>query len=976
MADFETQQLDADQLATKATVVDGGALVESRPIDAPLEPGASLGRYVVLDVLGKGGMGVVYKAYDPELDRQIAVKLVRVRGHRKRAAQKRLLREAQALAQLSHPNVISVFDVGTIGHDVFISMELVDGVDVRQWLKDETRSRQEIMAVFLAAGKGLGAAHRAGLIHRDFKPDNIVLGNKGRPRIIDFGLARGTESYDDSDEDLSSSDSLTSSQVSRTGGASRNHLNTPMTLAGLVMGTPAYMSPEQHKGEDTDARSDQYSFCASLYSALYGVRPYTGDSHKELKENILAGQMAATPSTPKVPRWIRTILLQGLSLDPDERYDSMEELLGDLAKDPVILRNRVLRVAGFATVVAGAAFWFGSGASVERNTLCQDGPEQLNGVWDSQVGVAMELAFSSTGSSHASETYTLVKQRLGLYSDKWLDMYKSSCEATSVRGDQSQKLLDLRTVCLQRKLGKMSALTSLLSHTDEPSVVDRAVSAVASLPSIDACADLRTLSASVPQPEDAEVLAKVQTARRAIDEAEALTKAGDLKGALKRTSEIVETIGSINYPAVQAEALWLLGVNQRRLRMPEKAEENLYKATLLAAESHNDNLAALVWLEILWVEGYSKGQTTEEVLKLGHIVEAVVLRSGSDARRGDLMNNFGAILRRKGKYKEAKERIEQAIEIWEKVYGADSLQVAKAHNNLGNVLNDTGDFLEARKHHEKVLSIRQRSLGEKHPFVATALNNLGNSYMEEGDFEGAKGYYTRSLDIAETIDLSSGDTVMALNNLGNATSELGDFKTSLTLQKRALKIQEDQEKPDNSGIGITLNNLGDLYLKQKKYKLAVEQYTQAQARWLPSIGPDHAYMGYAEIGIANAYLQENKYDAAYPHFAKTLQIWGKSFGRTHSTVALALEGLGRSAKGMGQAGKAIEHFTKAMTIYEAEKELAPLEIVRFQLAQAHWDSGAKEHARDLAKQSHLGLSKVSDDAQDELAEIAAWLEGK
>lgn len=974
---------EAATVMTVATVVDGGALVETPQEDGPLQRGASLGRYVVLDVLGQGGMGVVYKAYDPELDRQIAVKLVRVRGHRKRAAQRRLLREAQALAQLSHPNVISVFDVGTLGHDVFISMELVDGMDVREWLRGSTRERHEVMRIFLAAGKGLGAAHRAGLIHRDFKPDNIVLGSKGRPRIIDFGLARGTNSIEDSSDELESGDSMTSSHSGRSGsgsysgrsnhsGTSRNHLNTPLTQAGLVMGTPAYMSPEQHRGEETDARTDQYSFCVSLYFALYGVRPYSGDNPEELKGNVLAAKMAPIPTTPKVPRWIRSILLRGLSVEPADRYPSMDALLADLGKDPAVLRNRILRGSAFAAVVAGAAFWFGTGTQGEESALCQDGPEELSGIWDPQVGIAMEVAFSSTGSSHASSTFALVNQRLNLYTEAWLGMYKSSCEATNVRGDQSERLLDLRTTCLKRHLSKMGALTQLLSQTKESRTVDRAVTAIASLPSIDTCADVRALSEAIPLPDDPLVLEAVQKTRQSIYKAEALTKSGDLKGALELSTEIVKNSSDIDYPAVRAEALWLLGVNQRRLRKPEKAEANLYQAALLAAEAHDDELAALIWLEILWVEGYSKGKF-EDIVKLKALVEAVVVRSGSQPRRGDLLNNFGAILRRKGKYKEGRASIEEAIGIWNNAYGSDSLQVAKAHNNLGNILNDVGDFLEARKHHEKVLSIRTRSLGDSHPFVATALNNLGNSYMEEGDFKVAKSYYKRSLVIAERIDPNGGDTVMALNNLGNVNSELGDFETSLSLQKRALKIQEESKVPDDEGIGITLNNLGDLYVQQKKYKLAVEQFNLAIARWMPTLGPDHAYIGYAKLGIANAFLGEKNYKEAQPHFARTLEIWSKAYGKTHNTVALVLEGLGRCAKGTGKASEAIEYFTKAMAIHEAEKESGALEVVRFQLALAHWDIGAKERALTLAKAAHEALSKTPEKAKEELAEISAWL---
>ncbi|MBA2543935.1 MAG: serine/threonine protein kinase, partial [Deltaproteobacteria bacterium] len=249
--------------------------IESAPGVEPerLERGTALGRYIVIDVLGEGGMGVVYSAYDPELDRKVAIKLLQARpdssaGSQGTSGQTWLLREAQAMARLSHPNVIAVHDVGTLsGHRVFIAMEQVDGVTLRVWLRDKVRPWREVIQIMTAAGTGLAAAHASGLVHRDFKPDNVLVDNNGRVRVMDFGLARLHP--DETGERLDrQSDALIEA---------RSPLSAPLTIAGTVIGTPAYMAPEIGDGMLADARSDQFSFGVALYEALYRGRPFAKD---------------------------------------------------------------------------------------------------------------------------------------------------------------------------------------------------------------------------------------------------------------------------------------------------------------------------------------------------------------------------------------------------------------------------------------------------------------------------------------------------------------------------------------------------------------------------------------------------------------------------------------------------------------------------------------------------------------------------
>ncbi len=281
------------------------------PRGTPLGQPRSVGRFVVLSRLGEGGMGVVYAAQDPQLGRKVAIKLLPEAAGG--AGAERLLREAQALARLSHPNVVGVHEAGLSEGHVFVVMELVDGVTLGNWLLQQRRSQREVLERFLAAGEGLAAAHAIGITHRDFKPDNVLVGHDGRVRVADFGLAR-----------LSDSAWGSATQPADPG--------SPLlvTQTGAVVGTPAYMAPEQFLGQPADARADQFSFCVALWEALYGARPFSGLSTAALQRSVTQGEITQPPREARVSRKLRGLLTRGLAVDPVARHLSLRALLSEL----------------------------------------------------------------------------------------------------------------------------------------------------------------------------------------------------------------------------------------------------------------------------------------------------------------------------------------------------------------------------------------------------------------------------------------------------------------------------------------------------------------------------------------------------------------------------------------------------------------------------------------------------------------------
>ena len=334
--------------------------------DTSQAPPARIGRYFIVDELGSGGMGVVYSAYDPELDRKVAIKLMysEVDRDRARHSQALLLREAQALARLSHPNIVAIHDVGVHAGQVFVAMEFVAGRTVRRWLDEAPRSWQEVLGVFVQAGRGLMAAHAAGLVHRDVKPDNLLVGDDDRVRVADFGVAR----FNAPDE----------SAV--TGEPSGVRPLATVAGRGALVGTPVYMAPEQHDNEGVGPHSDQFSFCVALYEALHGLRPFVGDSSADLVSAIRTGQPRRPPlerrGDARLPGWLERAVLRGLAADPQARWPSMQALLAVLGLEREArmarLRRRALWIA--LVVLGGVALYLG--ASALQHTRAREQAEQ------------------------------------------------------------------------------------------------------------------------------------------------------------------------------------------------------------------------------------------------------------------------------------------------------------------------------------------------------------------------------------------------------------------------------------------------------------------------------------------------------------------------------------------------------------------------------------------------------------------------
>ncbi|MEM6997188.1 MAG: serine/threonine-protein kinase, partial [Myxococcota bacterium] len=444
------------------------------------DPGSRIDHYVVDEAIGRGGMGVVLRARDTALDRDVAIKLLSRRSGAQ--ASERLTREAQAMAKLQHPNVVTVHGVGRYQDRVYLAMELVGGGTLREWCQVADRRWEEVVAMFLQAGEGLAAAHRAGLVHRDFKPSNVMVGEDGRVLVTDFGIA--------------------SLQPSSEGVPSDGEAPDPrLTQTGVVMGTPRFMAPEQFSGGEVDARADQFAFAVSLYKGLYRGFPYAGRTMQALQRSLTEGAPTPPPQDTAVPRATWRVLERGLRRDADERYPTLAELLAGLRR---VLERR--RRAKRWTIVAGVAVvGIGAGAlasEVTETRPCQGLGGQLKTAWGDARREAVAHALGSVTDPGATHTADAVTAALDRYAAEWTETAEGVCRATHVEGTQSDALLDLRMQCLDQSRLSLRSLSELLATRSETGVLRQSISAVRSLPSPAKCAAASNDDARPAPPED------------------------------------------------------------------------------------------------------------------------------------------------------------------------------------------------------------------------------------------------------------------------------------------------------------------------------------------------------------------------------------------------------------------------------------------------------------------------------------------
>lgn len=860
--------------------VSATSLPDRRPA---LRRGSVVGRYVVIDRAGEGGMGVVYKAYDPELERAVALKLLHAGPRGGEDAERRsarLLREAKALARLQHPHVVAVHDVGTFDGDVFLATEFVEGAPFKSWLLVEKPPTAEILRVMIAAGEGLAAAHRAGLIHRDVKPGNLHVGKDGRVRVLDFGLARA-----DISEEVTHDDILDGPPSSSPGS-----FDAPLTRVGHVVGTPRYMAPEQHSGATVDARSDQFSYCATLYEGLYGESPFEpGDD--DYRTSVTSGKLRPAPADARVPRRLRQILVRGLSPRPEDRWPSMDALLDELRRDPAATGRRMIVGAAAVLVVGALVAAVTMGAAKKAAPVCVGAEGNLAGVWDEPAKHALSSAFAASGATGANEAYVRVERTLDDYASRWTAMRKGACVATRVRTEQSEEMMDLRMECLDERLGELRAQVQVLTHADA-ATVGKAAQAAGSLPLLDGCADTVALRAPVRPPGDPATRARVEAVRTRLAEGHARQLVGEYAEALGIATAATTDATALGYRPLEAEALYLLADVEDDQGDYKASEHTMLRAATAAIAGHHDQMLARA-LAALVVEVGLRQARFEEAHAWASLAEAAAVRG--DARvRGEVPRNVGRLLYREGRFAEARTQTEACLAVW------------------------------------------RPALGEKAFAIAGPLTDLGNGYYAEGDYARAVEMYERSIAVLEeTVGPESTLLAANLNNLGDVASHVGEYDRALAATQRAVRLWTAGLGPEHPKVALALHTLGDVYLRRGDPERALTEYHRSLVIYDKTLGPDSPETAYAVEGIADALRALGDTKSALPMYQRALAIREKALGPTHVEVAETLTGLGEVKLVTGDAKQATALLERALAIRTTQPgDPAELAETRAALAKA------------------------------------------
>ncbi len=897
-----------------------------------LAPGLVIARYKLVEPLGDGGMGTVWRARDTELARDVAIKLVQPKLLRDSstgsANTSRLFREAQALAQLSHPNIVPVFDVGTTERDeVWVAMEHVVGVPGDRWASNSERTWSEIFEVYRQVGEGLTAAHRAGIVHRDFKPANFVVGQDGRVRVLDFGLARKTGAETASGA-IDEETKLTA-------------LSDAMTVAGAILGTPAYMSPEQMQGDTADAPSDQYSFAVALWEALYGAHPYPAKTFSDLRDLVRNGSIAA-PKANKIPGRFEVALRRAMATDAGERFETMDALLAAL-KAP-IKKGKVALLAGVAAVAVGIG-----ALALVRQEPAQERCSVDDAGWKQAVSPETVQALEA----RLPEVAPNIIAELSNRRETWIASRQAACQANR-KGYETDDVFRARLACLDDVRSRLTRMPSLLSEDDAVTGED-AYRAVLELDRSKQCDGVtRTWFDELDGDKQREL---ADDLRDGLLRYRANHNLAQLAGAEK----MVVRARNLNpsSPALLGRALLLRANLKQRARKYPEAEKDLREALEVFARAKIGEFEAQTWTALVEVVGI-QGRIPE-ARSLATAAKTTAQYDDNPALLARLEHEMARLDEKEGKYGKARERFLAARKAIVEAYGDDSYDLLATDNELGRLALLRADsksairYFEhaidiARKHnsqnssralnanlglaqaysllgegkrsiaiYEQVLEGQQLTLGPEHPATIDTAFMLGNELASYQKLEQALTVMHEALAVQEK-NADDHSIASALASVGNVEVDLGLYKEAIATLSRSREIYENLSDTSIS-LAAALLPLSRAYRFSGDCKAAVEPMVTARTILSDALGADHEFTGLTYAEEASCALAARNATAAATLFERAIATYGDA-SHVQLSRAEALLGLGQAETRIPTKRKnARAHVAEALAICDSRPEM-------------------------------------------------------
>jgi len=825
-------------------------------------------------------MGVVYAAYDPKLDRKVALKLV-LGVSARHSSHQRLMREAQALARLSHPNVVSVHDVGSVDDQLFIAMEFVEGLALVDWSAQE-RTLQERLDVLRAAGNGLAAAHDAGLLHRDFKPDNVLVGTDGRVRVMDFGLARA--------------DTPELAEVHPADGKlSASPLSTSLTQPGAMMGTPAYMAPEQFVGAGSDARSDQFSFFVVVYEVLFGAHPYDTSTLAVLTSRATDGVSVRVPAEGGVPASIRRAIERGLAAQRDARFPGMHEAIEGLT----LTRHRG-RLKEVAAVGILAIFSVFASLSMGNEDPCAAATEAIDRSWNDTARASIRRAFEATGAPFAIATADRTIESLDRVSREHADLRREVCEATHIAGTQSEGLLDRRMECLEHHRFRLEGLVSVLSESSMDAA-SNALQAISTLPRASDCLLISSAEQLAPPPRE-DRKDEVTRLTEVIARAQAQIVAGDADEATALLAAEAEAVEGVDYLPLRAEFRHAQAMAHVHVGDGEEAKE-LLRALSLSVELGDDMLSlrnlesyvytaiasakldqAEVWLVLAESLAARRGdRLSEQILletararyvgargdrvgRVSHLHRALTLQLEFDADDrlaiAQIHCNLGRAYLSAGEPQSGEEHYQQCVDLHVALFGAGHPRTAAGYLGLAAAARARGEIDAALSWNERALVSLQKSYGERSILLANDYSSFADSLAAAGEYDRSEEYYRRSLSLTE----GNADYQLAYmktsSNYGVMLWFAGRFAEALNIQEEILGMYTELADVSQLDVGHAEGNLAATLSSLGRHEQSLAYHASALARFMEVLPANDASFGVAYLDYSMPLIALDRWDEA------------------------------------------------------------------------------------------------------------------
>jgi tetratricopeptide (TPR) repeat protein len=920
-------------------------------------PPQNVGRFEVLRVIGAGGMGVVLAARDPTLDRKVALKLMRPHLWAAGGDRAELGREAQAMARLAHPNVVAVHEVGSVGDQTFIAMELVEGTTLRGWLDAQPRPWREVVAMLVAAGRGLAAAHAAGLVHRDFKPDNVLVGADGRPRVSDFGLV--------------------------VPGAGPVEVPVDATAAtsriGTTAGTPAYMSPEQWAGTIVDARSDQFSFCVAAWEALYGRRPFAGDTPGEIGAAVRIGAITEPPADRPAPRSIATALRRGLAPAPADRWPDLAALLAELERALGGRRRGVIVAAAAGGAVLATVLVLALRPGGSDEAACPPPADRTAALWGPARKDALAAHLGAIDPAQGDGRARAIDHAVGPAAGRWSAAHVEACRATR-DGRQSAALLDRRMQCLDRALARIDASVRVIEAAATPIELDRAVAALDTLPDLGVCADVARLADLVAAPADPAARRTYDELDRALADLAASRVAGRYDGLTATARALVERARAGRYPDLVARALDELSRMQHLEGAYEDELATLRALVPVAAENHDDYLVAQTWLQMVstTVSGLDKPKDAEPMLLSA---ETAVVRAGNPlGLRYDLLEHRGLYHRVSQDLDAAKKDLDAGIALLleggARDPGSPLLgRLASAYEELGNVHDDARRWAEAIAAFESAIAARTEQYGPDHPQLLMLYTYLSGAYMHLNRNAESIAAIKHAAAIAEARMTPSPRLATIISRVGSLLTFDRQPEAALPYYARGIAMARVTMAADDLRLAGMLDDYGAALTQLHQFDAAREQIDAMLAVYakLDKPSPNWAY-GFQNRALVHVVAGEHA--LAIPWLEKSHAMLVETLGEdTPETTHLGMM-LARSHLKLRNWDASLAASTRVLAARLTFEESGEQTLGRMLHGMALVESG-RDKKRGLREVQGAYIEMLSPDVNtgpETLAEAKAWLE--